>query len=66
MARIDETPGKPGTLQSVEGASVADASPRIARAPISINAVTENAARMEAAAKTTAPVSSNRLGGDVA
>ena len=42
---------------SVEGASVADARPRIARDAISMVGVNENAASMDAAPKTTAPMS---------
>ena len=46
--------------ESVDGASVADATPRMARAAISIGAVNENAASMEAAPNATAPVRSSR------
>ena len=46
--------------ERVEGARVADATPRIARAAISMGAVNENAASTEAAPNATAPISSSR------
>ena len=44
----------------VEGISVAPATPRIARAAISISALPEYAARAEAAPNPTAPIISSR------
>lgn len=45
--------------ESVDGANVAPAMPRIARVMISISALVENAARMEAAPNAAAPISSS-------
>src|SRR4029450_13316186 len=45
---------------SVDGATVAPATPRSARVAISIAALLENAARIEAAPKNAAPINSNR------
>ena len=45
--------------ESVEGARVAPATPSSARVAISISALVENAARIEAAPKVAAPISSS-------
>jgi hypothetical protein len=45
---------------SVDGASVAPATPRRARATISISALVEKAANSEAAPKAAAPIRSSR------
>ena len=46
--------------ESVEGATVAPATPSSARVAISIAAVRENAARIDATPKNAAPIISNR------